>query len=269
MSDRDKTEDDTMRQMFDAWEKGQETFLKAQSAAMDTFAKSFENMPNFSENMQKDEAFPAWDSFIKAWVPDWDPNVFTSKSSDMAADFTKTNNAFLAMLEPANWSKFAPAQLRVILQSIADGPKFADLATPQHEAAGTWRETLDYSQAAADMGKVMQEAWVRTYGRFNENYSIEDLKSSEPSDALNAWLEAANHELLETQRSLEFMDAQKRMIRASTEIKARQKDLAEAWSEMYQMPTRTEVEDLTKTVHELRRELRKVKRELQSLKAGM
>jgi len=186
----------------------------------------------------------------------------------MAADFTKTSNAFLAMLEPSNWTKFAPEQLRVILKSIAEGPKFADLSTPQHEAAETWRETLDYSQAAGDMGKVMQNAWVRTYGKFNENHSLDDLKSANPEAAMNVWLEAANHELLETQRSSEFMDAQKRMIRASTEIKARQKDTAEAWSEMYQMPTRTEMDDLTKTVHELRRELRKVKRELASMKAA-
>ena len=63
------------------------------------------------------------------------------------------------------------------------------------------------------------------------------------------------------------MDAQKRMLRASVEIKARQRDLAETWSEAYQIPTRSEIDDLTKIVHELRRELRQVKRELSSAKA--
>ena len=266
MSDKDKTES-PMDQMFEIWEKGQDAFFRAQTEAVDTFNKSFENMPDFSSEMKTGEAFPSWDSFIKTWVPDWDPNVFANKTGDMAGDFTKTGNAFLALLEPANWTKYAPEQLRVILQSIADGPKFADLATPQHEAAETWRETLDYTQAATDMGKIMQDAWIRTYGRFNESHSIEDLKASNPEAAMNAWLSAANHELLETQRTPEFMNAQKRMIRASTEIKARQKDTAEAWSEMYQMPTRTEIDDLAKTVQELRRELRKMKRELASLKA--
>ena len=264
---KDGKKESGMDQLFDIWEKGQEVFLKAQTEAIDTFNKSFENMPNFSEQMKSDENFPAWDSFIKSWVPDWDSNVFAEKTADMAANFTKTENAFLAMLEPANWTKFAPEQLRVILHSIAEGPKFADLSTPQYEAAETWRETLDYTQAATDMGKVMQNAWVKTLGRFNESYSIEDLKAPNPEEAMNAWLSAANHELLETQRSPEFMDAQKRMIRSSTEIKARQKGLAESWSEMYQMPTRTEVDDLTKTVHELRRELQKIKRELATMKA--
>lgn len=258
MSEKDTVETN-MDQMFEVWEKGQQAFLKAQSEAMETFANSF-------KDIKVEESFPDWENFIKRWVPDWDPNVFANKTGEFAGGFEATNNAFLAMLEPANWTQYAPEQLRVILQSIAEGPRFADLATPQQEAAATWRESLDYSKAATDMGKVMQEAWIRTLGRFNEKYSIEDLKSGNPEDAMNEWLKAANHELLETQRSQQFMDAQKRMVRASTEIRARQKETAEAWSEMYQMPTRTEVDDLSKTVHELRRELRILKREVASLR---
>ena len=66
----------------------------------------------------------------------------------------------------------------------------------------------------------------------------------------------------------EFLEAQKQMIRASTEIRARQKDMAETWSEAWQMPTRTEVDDLTLMVYQLRRELREVKRELANLKGS-
>ncbi len=260
MTEKDTVEAN-MDQMFEVWEKGQQAFFKAQTEAMETFAKSF-------EGIKVEEGYPNWDSFIKSWVPDWDPNIFANKTGEFAGGFEATHNAFLAMLEPANWTQYAPEQLRVILQSIADGPKFADMATPQHEAAATWRESLDYSKAATDMGKVMQEAWIRTLGRFNEKYTVDDLKSANPEGAMNEWLKAANHELLETQRTQQFMDAQKRMIRASTEIKARQKETAEAWSAMYQMPTRTEVDDLTKTVHELRRELRTLKREVASLRGG-
>ena len=266
MADKNKNQEG-MDQLFKIWEQGQTAFFKAQSEAMDTFNKSFGSMPDFTSGMKTDQSFPSWDNFIKSWVPDWDPNIFSAGNSDPISQFSKSGNAFLALLEPANWTKYAPEQLRVILQSIAEGPKFADLATPQHDAAETWRETLDYTQAATDMGKVMQDAWVRTLGRFNESHKIEDLKASNPDAAMNAWLDAANHELLETQRSAEYMDAQRRMIRSSMEIKARQKDVAEAWSEMYQMPTRTEMDDLIKIVHELRRELRMVKRELASLKA--
>ena len=72
--------------------------------------------------------------------------------------------------------------------------------------------------------------------------------------------------MLETQRSPEFMDAQRRMMRAGVEIKARQRETAENWCDTWQMPTRTEVDDMAKIVHELRREVRKLKREVATLK---
>ena len=139
-----------------------------------------------------------------------------------------------------------------------------DLAQLLTSAA--WRESLDYQQAASDMSAVMQKAWTEAYGEYSKNHSLEDLQNGEVNDALNSWLKSANEALLAAQGSSEFLDAQKRMIRASTEIRARQRDMAETWSDAWQMPTRTEIDDLTRTVHQLRRELREMKREMAKLK---
>jgi len=256
-------EKDHFEQMLGMWQQGQDAFFKAQSEAMDNFAKSLSNVTDSRKDTEQDP-MAAWSGFIKAWAPDWDANQFMSGMES----FDKRANPFFAMLEPANWTQYAPDQLRIILQSIAEGPRFADLATPQYEAAEAWRETLDYNKASADMAKVMHDAWSRAYDKYSEEYTLEDMKSGEVEKALNAWLSAANAELLNVQRSPDYLDAQKRMIRASTEIKARQKEVAESWSEHWQMPTRTELDDLTKTVHELRREVRKLKRELASVKEG-
>ncbi|MEL6784741.1 MAG: poly(R)-hydroxyalkanoic acid synthase subunit PhaE, partial [Pseudomonadota bacterium] len=121
---------------------------------------------------------------------------------------------------------------------------------------------IDYQKAAADLFTEVQGAWGRTYERYAKDNALEDLKSGNAPEALKAWLAAANAELLETQRTPGFMDAQKRMMRAGLEIKLRQKEIAEQWCETWQMPTRTEVDDLSKMVQELRREVRKLKREL-------
>lgn len=258
--------DNGFEQMMDIWQEGQSAFLKAQKEVMDGFQKSLLDI-NSSADTSLDEPFAAWQSFIKTWAPKWDASAMMSdmQPADM---FSKGRDQFMAMLDPANWTRYAPEQLRTILESIAEGPKFADLATPHIDAAEAWRETLDYQQATSDMAKVLQEAWGRTYEVYTEKYSLDDLQSGNVQEALDAWLAAANAELLETQRSQRFMDAQRRMMRASVEIKARQRDVAEAWSETYQIPTRTEVDDLTKIVHELRREVRKLKRDLATVKAG-
>jgi len=257
MADEEK---DHFKQMLGMWQEGQEAFLKAQSEAMDNFSEFISDMQG--QAGEADDPMAIWNGFIKSWAPDWDANQFMTGMENL----NKRANPFFAMLEPANWTKYAPEQLRTILESIAAGPRFADLATPQYEAATAWRETLDYSKASGDMAKVMHDAWTRAYGKYSEEHTLEDMKTGEVEKALNAWLSAANAELLEVQRSPEYLDAQKRMIRASTEIKARQKEIAEAWSEQWQIPTRTEVDDLTRTVHELRREVRMLKRELSSRK---
>jgi len=258
--------DNPFADMMNIWQENQEAFFKAQNQVAETFQKSIEET---AKGFGKPDTDPmvAWNSFIKSWAPEWDPTSFMA-SGGMAADlWTKGNGALFTMLEPGNWTNYAPEELRNILNSIAQGPRFADLASPQQDAASAWRESLDYSEAAADMSRIMQEAWTRAYEKYSEEYSLEDLQSGNVKGALDAWLAAANSELLETQKMPKFMDAQRRMIRATTEIKARQRDMAESWSEAYQIPTRTEVDDLTKIVHELRREVRKLQRELAALKS--
>lgn len=254
------SQQDGFEQMMNMWSEGQTAFFNAQKESMETFEKVFTG----GQKKKEEDPFAFWQEFIQAWAPSWD--VKSMMNNPLGGDFSTGRDAFLNMLSPSNWSPFAPEQLRTILESIAQGPQFADLATPQIEAAEAWRETLDYQQALADMTKVLQETWTRTLKKYTEDYLVEDLNSGDVSGALEAWLKLANAELLETQRSEEFMAAQRGMLRASVEIKARMRDVAESWSQSYQMPTRTEVDDLIKTVHELRREVRKLKRDVASMK---
>lgn len=261
------TKGDTgFEQMFEMWQKGQEAFMKAQKEAVDDFNRTYSD--NIAPHMSSlgPDAMKTWQDFINSWAPAWDPTSMMTNASS-ADIFARGKEALHGMLDPANWMQHAPEQLRKILQSVAQGPQFADLATPQIESAEAWRETLDYQQAAVDFSTIMQEAWGRAFERYSEDHTLEELQSGEVKEALDDWLKVANAELLETQHRPDFMDAQKRLMRASVEIRARQRDVAEAWSEAYQMPTRTEVDDMAKIVHELRREMRKMKREIAALKA--
>ena len=256
------SKNDGFEQMMNMWSEGQAAFFKAQKDSME----NFESALSGTKKQKDSDPFAMWQEFVQAWAPNWD--VKSVLDNPLDAGFSSGRDAFLNMITPSNWSPFAPEQLRTILESVAQGPQFADLATPQIEMAEAWRETLDYQQSLANMGKVLQETWVRTLKKYTEEYSVEDLNSGDVSGALESWLKIANSELLETQRSNEFMAAQRGMLRSSIEIKARMREVAENWSESYQMPTRTELDDLMKTVHELRREVRKLKRDVVLLKKG-
>ncbi|MEM9732479.1 MAG: poly(R)-hydroxyalkanoic acid synthase subunit PhaE [Pseudomonadota bacterium] len=284
MSKSGNGQEDGLTAMMDLWRQGQEAFVKAQAEMGETFQKSLSvlaaetskaDSSDFSAMGEK--AFAAWQGFLKAWSPVSSPmggfnDILLKQGFAGFPDFGtgglltpfSIGGADVAaqMLDTKSWSPYAPDELRKILQLVADGPRFADLATPQLEAAAAWREVIDYQKAAGDLFAEVQGAWARTYERYSKENALEDLKSGNAPEALKAWLAAANTELLETQRAPAFMDAQKRMVRAGLEIKLRQKEIAEQWCETWQMPTRTEVDDLAKIVQELRREVRKLKREL-------
>lgn len=262
----DKNQTDDFEALGEFWQQSQESFLKAQAEVAEQFQSSLREMAQTVEREVADP-FASWQQLIKTWSPVWQ-GAASDDTNPFSMNFRTGQDAFFQLLDPQKWTKYAPEQLRVMLEQIARGPQFADLAMPQQKMAEAWRESVDYQDAAADMSRVMQAAWVTAYESYSKTHSLEDLQSGKVNEALDAWLKSANAALLEAQGSDEFLDAQKRMIRASTEIRARQKDMAEQWSEAWQMPTRGEVDDLTLIVHQLRRELREVKRDLAKLKGS-
>jgi len=265
--------------MVDLWTKGQQAFFKSQTEMARGFA---ETVTSESPEAAQEATMAAWANMFSPYAQSgfnpaalFDPCKFASMSNAFGADpitgsMAGASNpmAMFAFMDPKTWANSAPDQMRDFLKNIASGPRFADLATPQVEAAEVWRETLDYQTAAADFATVLQSAWTKAMETFGREYSVEDLQEGNAQEALDAWLKAANAALLECQHSDAFMDAQRRLLRAGMEIQARQKDIAEQWSAAYQMPTRTEIDDLTKIVHELRRDLRATKRELAALKSA-
>ena len=64
------------------------------------------------------------------------------------------------------------------------------------------------------------------------------------------------------QRSERYLNSQARLLKASTELRLAQQAVAEYYGQMFGLPTRTELDDVHRTVTELRRALRAVERRL-------
>lgn len=252
---------ENLEQMYKFWQDGQNAFFSAQKDMAENFAKSFAPKPKDPMT----QGYEAWQDFVKAWAPGWDPAAMMAAANQKNMDHQK--EAFFALFDPSNWMTQAPEQLKKILQSVAQAPQLADMVMPQADAADHWQEVLDFQNATSAFAGVMQEAWQRAYKKYSENNSVEDLKSGKVQEALTAWVKTANEELLDAQSTQEFMTAQSDMIKASSALQKRQSKMAEKWAGAYQMPTRSEVDDLTKMVTELKREVRKLKREAKAGKS--
>lgn len=283
---------DAFTQMAQMWSEGGKAMMDAQAKATEQFQSAFAEMGSMNPPgvAGGDDLVDTWRELMAAWMPGHkdgsgaapirSDSIWNSGGQDMFAQMMNpmamTFPGFRQGLQSFDaskaapfamdaWANFAPEQLREILDSVAQGPRFADLAAPWMDAAQTSREWLDYQKAAGEFAGVLRDAWGRAYSTYAQDWSLEDLKTGDVNGALQAWLKVANAELLSTQRTSEYLDAQKGLLRAGLDVKSRMNEAAEQWAEAWQMPTRSEVDDMAKQLHEVRREVRNLKRELKAV----
>ncbi len=79
-------------------------------------------------------------------------------------------------------------------------------------------------------------------------------------DIADRWLAVVNDTLIEAQRSEAFVEAQRKMLRSASDHRLQERKIAEAWCEAFHVPTRTEMDEMQRTVIELRRQLRALQR---------
>jgi class III poly(R)-hydroxyalkanoic acid synthase PhaE subunit len=147
---------------------------------------------------------------------------------------------------------------------MAEGPRLADLWNVERQFAEVFGAWIRLRQRSLEHNKVMLDAWTRAAGAFAKRLNERVEKGEPPLDSVRAflslWGETANEVLLETQRSEAFLETQREVLKASTDLRLAQRTIAEFYSEMYGYPTRAELDDVHKAVTELRRELRALKR---------
>jgi len=182
--------------------------------------------------------------------------------SDPPTDVT-VEDTFHRMIDPRGWmgANGLAGEMDDVLGRMAEGPRFSDLWQVERKYARVFRAWMGMRQRGLELSAVTLAAWQRAAQAFSATLAA--LGGDDAPDAngmLRLWTETANKELLETQRSEPFLQAQAAMIRASTELKLAQHELVEYYGERFGFPTRRELDDVHKTVTSLQRELRALRR---------
>jgi len=171
---------------------------------------------------------------------------------------------FRKIVDPRSWIG-GTGELDDVLGRMAEGPRFADLWEAERRYAGVLQAWMNVRRRGLEHNAVVLQAWLQASRRFTEQLagrSASDTKL-DAKTALALWTETANRQLLESQRSEPFLQSQAAMIRATTALRMAQQELVEHFGKQYGFPTRTELDDVHRTVTELRRELRALRREQQ------
>lgn len=167
------------------------------------------------------------------------------------------------MLDPKTWLSAGGMGMEQAVGRMAEGPQLADLFDVERRCARVLQAWLDLRRRSLEHNAVVMEAWLRAGKQFSEELAgraSADNQAPGSRAALQLWTDTANRALLETQRSERFLQTQAALIRAGTELRVAQRELAEYYGERFGFPTRTELDDVHRTVTELRREVRALRR---------
>jgi hypothetical protein len=171
-----------------------------------------------------------------------------------------TEATFRKMVDPRSWTS-ATGGLDDVLGRMAEGPRFADLWEIERRYAGVLQAWMNLRRRSLEHNAVVLEAWLQAARQFSEKLAASNIKTPDAKAALTLWTDTANQKLLETQRSEPFLQTQAALIRATTELRMAQHELVEHFGKQYGFPTRSELDDVHRTLTELRRELRAMQRE--------
>jgi hypothetical protein len=197
-----------------------------------------------------------WQKAMASWASLSQPGM--SQPNGAGFDLSKLSN----LIDPAAWAKAGSGGFDVALERLTEGPVYATLWDLDRKTANAQKLWAQRTKDIAAYQALIQAAWSKAFERFvAELNNPQGTPIQSGRELLEVWITVANETLLETHRSEQFLEAQRRMTRSSTDYRLQEREIAEVFCEMHHLPTRTEMDEVQRMVLELRRELRALKRE--------
>jgi polyhydroxyalkanoate synthase subunit PhaE len=272
---------ETMQALTEFWGKSGQAFANAQQTMFQDMTERMSKvmsgdgaatMPNMLPNVQGfDEAQQA---FARSWSTA--AELSSSLTKRLAGSDGRADPLAAAMLtkifDPRGWFS-ATNEMDEVLGRMAEGPRLADLWNAERKFGAVFTAWVALRRRSLEHQTVMLDGWTRATGAFAKLLNDRADRGEPPlaswRELLALWTDTANETLLELQRSEAFLKRQRDLLKASTDLRLAQREVAEFYSEMFGYPTRAELDDVHRTVTELRRELRAMKRRERSGRAAV
>lgn len=147
-----------------------------------------------------------------------------------------------------------------MMSRLSQAPTFAHLWDMDQKLAGLSVAWAALHGANAAYHALIARGWAKAQRNLLAKAPPADGKPVDWRAGTDAWLAELNAVLLETMRSDEYLALQKRLLDAGLQVREQLRKLGEDLAEWFQLPSRNEVDDLARSVTELRRELRRERR---------
>ena len=160
-------------------------------------------------------------------------------------------------LDPVSLALVGGSQVGEAIRKLTEGPRLADRCDRAADGQGHGAVA-----GGAECGARSRGRGRRGMGRRQPTLRASTRAASRPvrrrpaAEALKLWLEVANQTLLETHRSERFLAAQSQLLRHGMDFLLAEREMVETLVEPAGIPTRTEIDEVHRSLHELKRRVR-------------
>jgi polyhydroxyalkanoate synthesis regulator phasin len=235
----------------DSWATSQQALIKTMFPVQPPGASGATNTQGPLQ-AQFAELRDTWQESIQKWTE-------LVQQAPKAAPMTP--GALRELFTPARWSGTGAGSFDAHLRQVLEGPKYAMLFDLDRKLLALQQLASQRDRDVAAFHAILIKAWNTAVERFSS--SIPPTKSQATATwrgTADRWLAVVNDTLIEVQRSEAFVEAQRKMLRSASDYRLQERKIAEAWCEAFHVPTRTEMDEVQRTVTDLRRQLRALQR---------
>jgi len=185
-----------------------------------------------------------------------------------ASSFSPLPGDFLKALHPEGADALA-GDMREHMDRFLSMPGVGYSRESQEQYQHLARLVLDYQKAMQDYAIALSKVGVKSTDRFQEKLS-ETTASGEPVTSLrdfyNLWVDACEDVYGEYSMSAEYSEMYGEMVNALMAVKHHGSLLVDEMLESMNMPTHREINTLHQRLHEMRREYRALRSEIEQLR---
>jgi poly[(R)-3-hydroxyalkanoate] polymerase subunit PhaE len=171
------------------------------------------------------------------------------------------------LLDPRQWLSIGGAAMEQPFETILGLPRLADVPELDRKLVNLLRAWMSVAQRCAEYNAVVSQVWIAAYADFLralQTSAAEGKPARSGRELLDRWTATVNERLLTAQRSDRLLEAQRRLLDAMLTSRAAERELVEIGAKAADLPTRAELDDVHKTLHAVKRELRALQRKLAS-----
>jgi len=250
MADKPANWIDQAGELYKQWADQQQNLFRSMAGNTGLFGVGGTNSASppldATEGLRKAQAL--WQSSMEQWV---DLAQKALPQSGLSGESLKM------LFDPRQWAQAGLGPLDAAIEHLVEGPSYATLWTLDREILKAQKLRAEWAKDLAAFQILMQSAWNEAVQRFlREVNDTQGTPITTWRELTDVWVKVANETLLATHRTPQFLETQRKLTRSGAECRLQERAVAEAFCEIQQMPTRTEMDEVQREVYELRRRLR-------------